>query len=572
MIARLFGPPRLMVRTSVATFAVVAIVLSAVLLLTGIQGSNYVRETVADKLAAGQRMLSEIEKRRSHELQAQVEVLAESPTLKAAIDIYQAEIRRSDANTRAELIRTIERELEKLAVRIQPDVLAVADPAGNMLAVAGRYRQGWPAFVTPPAAKDRETVVTLPSGVFRRISAPLALQDVEIGTLSVATAMDDEYAGRMSALSGANTLVTSEGRVIATTLPKPAADGLNATIVQHLPGASTVTLGGAEYAVRLVVQAGPATVYTLDSLDDAVVPAISRALSTMMWLGLAAFGVAGLASLWTARTLARPIDTLSRSLAEMTRSRSFESALPTTGSSLEVDALTRTFNSMMESVSAAEAETQSTYVGAIRALAMALDARDPYTAGHSERVSAISVAVGRQMGLPAEELEVLRLGALLHDIGKIGISDNVLRKPEGLTAEEFELIKEHPTLGARMLRTVPFLAQHLPIVELHHERPDGKGYPHGFTAGEIPMLARIVHVADAFDAMTSARAYRPALDSGYAVRELWRCAGTQFDAEVVQALVQAVTVGGPATAIPEPAAEVAALAAPRRLTLVPSRS
>jgi putative nucleotidyltransferase with HDIG domain len=333
-----------------------------------------------------------------------------------------------------------------------------------------------------------------------------------------------------------------------------------------------VTLGGEEYAVRLVVQAGPAMVYTLDSLDGAVVPAINRTLRTMMWLGLAAFGVAGLASLWTARTLARPIDTLSRSLAEMTRSRSFESALPTTGSSLEVDALTRTFNSMMESVSAAEAETQSTYVGAIRALAMALDARDPYTAGHSERVSAISVAVGRQMGLAAQELEVLRLGALLHDIGKIGISDNVLRKPEGLTAEEFELIKEHPTLGARMLRTVPFLAQHLPIVELHHERPDGKGYPHGFTADEIPMLARIVHVADAFDAMTSARAYRPALDSGYAVRELWRCAGTQFDAEVVQALVQAVTVGGPVTANPEPEAEVAALAAPRRLALVPSRS
>ena len=176
------------------------------------------------------------------------------------------------------------------------------------------------------------------------------------------------------------------------------------------------------------------------------------------------------------------------------------------------------------------------------------------------------------MGLAAEELDVLRLGALLHDIGKIGISDNVLRKPDGLTAEEFELIKEHPALGARILRTVPFLTQHLPIVELHHERPDGRGYPHGLTADEIPMLARIVHVADAFDAMTSARAYRPALDSGYAVRELWRYAGTQFDAEVVQALVQAVAVGGPATAISDPAVDVAALSAPRRLALVTSRS
>ena len=227
---------------------------------------------------------------------------------------------------------------------------------------------------------------------------------------------------------------------------------------------------------------------------------------------------------------------------------------------------------MMATVLAAEAETQSTYVGAIRALALALDARDPYTAGHSERVSAISVTIGRQMGLSAEDLDILRLGALLHDIGNIGISDNVLRKPGALTDEEFELIKEHPALGARILRTVPFLTQHLPIVELHHERPDGRGYPYGLTADEIPMLARIVHVADAFDAMTSARAYRPALDSGYAIRELWRCAGTQFDAEVVQALVQAVPVAGPGTLATHPAADVATPATPRKLALVPIRS
>jgi HD-GYP domain-containing protein (c-di-GMP phosphodiesterase class II) len=161
---------------------------------------------------------------------------------------------------------------------------------------------------------------------------------------------------------------------------------------------------------------------------------------------------------------------------------------------------------------------------------------------------------------------------LLHDIGKIGISDHVLRKPDALTDEEFELIKEHPTLGARILRTAPFLARHLPIVELHHERPDGRGYPYGLTGGEIPLLARIVHVADAFDAMTSARAYRPALDSGYATRELRRCAGTQFDAEVVRVLVQVVAVPGSAAATSEPSADNAPPATPRRLALIPARS
>ena len=205
MITRLFGPPRLVVRTSLAMFAVVAIVLTAVLLLIAIQGSGYVRETVTKNLESAQRMLSALEERQSRELLAQVAVVGESPTLKAAIDTYQAEIRRSDANTRAELIRTIDRELEKVASRLKPDVVAVSDPAGNVLAVAGQYWESWPSFVTPPAARELETVVTLPSGVFRRFSTPLALQDVEIGFLSVATALDKGYAKRMSDRSGAST-------------------------------------------------------------------------------------------------------------------------------------------------------------------------------------------------------------------------------------------------------------------------------------------------------------------------------------------------------------------------------
>ena len=163
-----------------------------------------------------------------------------------------------------------------------------------------------------------------------------------------------------------------------------------------------------------------------------------------------------------------------------------------------------------------------------------------YTAGHSERVSTLSVMIGRIMNLSATETEVLRLGALLHDIGKIGISDQILRKNGSLTAEEFEQIKRHPGLGGRILRQVPFLAPHLPIVELHHERPDGRGYPFGLRAEDIPLAARIVHVADAFDAMTSARAYRAALPAAEALAELDRFTGTQFDPACVEALLAAM--------------------------------
>jgi len=202
--------------------------------------------------------------------------------------------------------------------------------------------------------------------------------------------------------------------------------------------------------------------------------------------------------------------------------------------------LTETFNALMASVATAEEQMQAAYTGSIRALAAALDARDPYTAGHSERVSVVSVAIARALGLGAEAIEVIRLGALLHDIGKIGVPDEVLLKPGKLTQAEFDIIKQHPVAGARILRSVPFLVPHIPIVELHHERPDGRGYPYGLRGDDIPMAARIVHVADAYDAITSKRAYRAARPASDALRELWRCAGTEFHAEVVGALATAL--------------------------------
>jgi putative nucleotidyltransferase with HDIG domain len=306
-----------------------------------------------------------------------------------------------------------------------------------------------------------------------------------------------------------------------------------------------MSLAGEEYAVRPLLREGDAAVYVLDSINAAAGPLVRSSLEAMALIAVGAFALAAVASLWLARTISRPIDTLSRALSDMTQTRTFDRPLPPSHTSLEVDSLTGAFNTMMESVKAAEAETTSAYLEAIRALAMALDARDPYTAGHSERVSVLSVAIGRQMKLSEHTLEVLRLGALLHDIGKIGVRDDVLRKPASLTAEEYELIKAHPTVGSRILRSVRFLEPHLPMVELHHERPDGTGYPFGLKGNDIPILARIVHVADAFDAMTSARAYRPALPAETGLAELRRCAGTDFDPEAVAAL-EAV-LGGAST-------------------------
>ena len=257
-------------------------------------------------------------------------------------------------------------------------------------------------------------------------------------------------------------------------------------------------------------------------------------------VALGGFVLAAFGSLWLARTLTDPIKRVAGDIATMTAARDFGRTLEVGGTSRELDALATAFNELMGGLTAAEAETQSAYLGAIRALAAALDARDPYTAGHSERVSALSVLIARQLSLSEAEVDIIRLGALLHDIGKIGVADHILRKPGPLSADEFEQIRRHPGLGARILRKVPFLEPHLAIVELHHERPDGKGYPFGLLGDNIPLDARIVHVADAFDAMTSARAYRPARASAVALVELQRYSGTQFDSASVDALRDAL--------------------------------
>jgi putative nucleotidyltransferase with HDIG domain len=252
--------------------------------------------------------------------------------------------------------------------------------------------------------------------------------------------------------------------------------------------------------------------------------------------------LAGLGSAWLALTLARPVGDLTSSLAQMTAARDLTQPLKRSGASREFDELADSIDALRASLSKAESESEETYLGVIGTLANALDARDPYTAGHSIRVANLSVAMGRHMQLPEADIEALRLGALLHDIGKIGVSDTVLRKPGKLTAEEYEEIKLHPTLGARILKPLRILSAQVAIVELHHERPDGRGYPHGLRGEEIPLAARIVHVADAFDAMTSARAYRAGRPVADALAELVRCVGTDFDQAAVHAVASLPTV------------------------------
>ncbi len=182
---------------------------------------------------------------------------------------------------------------------------------------------------------------------------------------------------------------------------------------------------------------------------------------------------------------------------------------------------------------------QKVYLATIEVLATAIDAKDPYTQGHSRRVTQYSVAVAEEMNLDRKEIDAVRYAGLLHDVGKIGIKDSIIRKPGRLTDEEYAIIKKHPEIGARILKPVDFLADKIPGVLHHHEYFDGRGYPAHLVGEDIPLIGRIICVADAFDAMTTNRPYRKGLSVNVAVGELKKFTGKQFDPKCVEAFLAA---------------------------------
>jgi putative nucleotidyltransferase with HDIG domain len=540
-------PPRLLVKTTVAVTLVTVALLLLVVFVVTLSVREQVREAVTQNLESTQRLFAALETRRQRETQAQAATLADSPTLKAALDTYAAYAPTARDATRDQLFATITNELEKVSERVEADAIVLVDARRNTLAAAGRLAERWQRgrSVNVVAGGDEaatyDGVVHTGDHTFRIVSVPLVLTtDTVIGTLYLATSLDRAYANTLKNLSRTDIAILTQELLLASTLAPEAAREFEAATAQSNASEGTMDLRGESHAFRKLFSIGDTGIYALSSIDDASRVPTMKAMRNLAFIALGATLLALVGSFHLARQLTRPIWQLSASLERMALARDLGGLLPRTGSSRELDTLTDTFNALMTSLAAAEEQTEAAYTGAIRALAAALDARDPYTAGHSERVSVISVAIGRELQLPVGDLEVLRLGALLHDIGKIGVPDQVLRKPGALTAAEYDSIKEHPALGARILRTVPFLSPHIPIVELHHERPDGRGYPRGLRDEDIPLAARIVHVADAYDAMTSARAYRRAMPTGDALRELWRCAGTEFHAEIVGALVRAL--------------------------------
>ncbi len=276
--------------------------------------------------------------------------------------------------------------------------------------------------------------------------------------------------------------------------------------------------------------------------------------------GVACLALAALAAELLARSVTRPIAECVRGALDIARGRFGRQVSVRTGN--EIGDLAYTFNHMSRELASYDAENKRLfealergYLDTIRSLASAIDAKDPYTRGHSQRVAALAVEVGRELGLSPEALQALEYGGVLHDIGKIGVADAILSKVTSLTADELDLARTHPGIGAEIVAGVSFLSAAAPAIRSHHERWDGAGYPDGLAGEAIPLVARIVNAADTWDACTSNRPYQKAFTVGEALDIVAGLRGTQLDPAVHDALVAVIRrqeAAGRSEPAPEP--------------------
>jgi putative nucleotidyltransferase with HDIG domain len=291
-------------------------------------------------------------------------------------------------------------------------------------------------------------------------------------------------------------------------------------------------VAGAVFWIALLLVARLVTV-----ADD---PQLARQIGwNLLFIGLSAGILAAGSAFWIVRRVTLPLRRLAKTMSGMARTGQLQSDFPSAGGGGEVQLIEETFRGLATSLEESRRARERSYVEAVGAVVTAADARDHETTGHSFRVALYAVALAKAMGLHGEPLKAIEWGALLHDVGKMVVPDEILRKMGPLTDEEWHIMKQHPTWGFDMLAEVSFLQPAaLEIIYSHHERWDGKGYPRGIAGEAVPLSARIFAVVDTYDAITSDRPYRRDRPHQAAVAELVRVAGQQLDPTVVEAFRQ----------------------------------
>ena len=282
--------------------------------------------------------------------------------------------------------------------------------------------------------------------------------------------------------------------------------------------------------------------------EAAALASVSDMRWQTLWISLVAGLLTILIGLFFARKLTHPVQELA-SGAHRIALGDFSQRIDVT-SRTELGDLGNSFNMMTDQIERfigdlqrSAQENRELFIGTVKGLAAAIDGKDPYTRGHSERVSRFSMAIAQRLGLSDEEVEKIRISALLHDVGKIAIDDNILKKPAALTDEEYEIMKKHPQKGYKIMSQIPAMKEFLSGMYMHHEMVNGMGYPQGLKGDEIPLMGKIVAVADTFDAMTTDRPYQKAMKFEDALARIESFVGTRYDPGVVAAFSEACREG-----------------------------
>ena len=543
-------------RAFLSTLATVCLAMSVSFVAINVAIRSTIKTGIKESLARAEQSLERVRASRNFRTALLVEIIQADASLPK--QIRAAQEARGHARVRA--TQVIEERLRAIRKILDCDLVAASDPQGTVLAALVGDQVATSKFDPPPAGITTSGLTTLHGLLYEITAAPVEPGPHPVGSLAVGTRFDLaslDDAGRVALVRG--------GRLVRSTFP--AAD--TAAIERQLRPACIQTgcelnLAGEDYLVmpvhRLAAGSHAADQYQLLSFQsiDAAMEKLTHGFRFVFpVIGgcgvLLAMCIAALAS----RAVSKPLEELIARSVTSEASGKLRPDFPENSPTREVNQLAASFNRAARAVEQSNQRLDGAYLEFVETMAQALEARDPYTAGHSDRVSDYATEIASALQLPREEIETIRIGARLHDIGKIGIPDAVLQKTGYLTPEEYALVKLHPQIGKRILERVGRFDKYLPIVELHHEDQDGRGYPYGLKADQVPFSVRIVHVADVYDALTTDRAYRTAMSQTRAIEILELCSGSHFDPDVVRAFLS--ILAAQPTAGPPGAEELAPL-------------
>jgi HD-GYP domain-containing protein (c-di-GMP phosphodiesterase class II) len=526
MTAFFKGTMRFHTRAFLFSFLPFAALLVASFLIVQSLVQATVRAGLRDSLRETQRTVGVLRDLNTVQISHFLETAGPDPEVRLALGVLAADKTNITAQS------ALEDRLQGLTRHSGIDLMLATAPDG--VPQAGVVREGQtsdfvPLFAFPEI--EEGGLLLFRGEPFQTVSVPVSQDKTILGRVIVGTRLDlTKFA--------TSTVLMHDGVALQTDVHEDLLE-LGRRLSACKDGECKVQLSGKEWMSLPILEGSKRVgwkLYSLVDVDDALQPVGTLLHRTFLIVTLLAWALTLICTLGFSRAIVQPLAVLVEHLRDATRTGTIAEFEYSISPVVEIAQLAGSYNSAAASVKEGRRKLQGAYVEFVYSLARALDARDRYTAGHSERVSNLSCAIATAVGEDEESIERIRIGALLHDIGKIGISDTVLQKPGRLTEEEFKTIKKHPVIGRRILKGVQGFAPYLAAVELHHENWDGTGYPNRQSGKETPIEARIIHVADAYDAMTTNRSYRQAMTHDRAMEILAECAGTQFDPEIVVAM------------------------------------